>query len=68
LPCRANHNDALAHPASPRRGVARDRHDTRGGDAVGMSVLQRDFIARTNNIDVPVKSCGSGLPVLRSSS
>jgi hypothetical protein len=34
LPCRANHPDALAHPASSKRGVARDRHDTRGGDAV----------------------------------
>src|SRR5947199_10258086 len=41
LPRRANHHDALAHPASPRRGVARDRHDTRGGDAVDVSMLQR---------------------------
>ncbi|MFC5323166.1 hypothetical protein [Bradyrhizobium oligotrophicum] len=24
----------LRHPASPKRGVARDRHDTRGGEAM----------------------------------
>jgi hypothetical protein len=31
---RANHNDALAHPASMKRDVSADRHDTWGGDAV----------------------------------
>jgi hypothetical protein len=31
---RANHNDALAHPASVKRDVSADRHDTWGGDAV----------------------------------
>src|SRR3569833_1524636 len=35
---RANHLDAPGHPASPRRGVARDRHDTRGGDAVDVEM------------------------------
>jgi hypothetical protein len=34
LPRRANHNDALAHPASVKRDVSADRHDTWGGDAV----------------------------------
>jgi len=29
-------------------------------------VLQRDLIMPTNNIDADVKSCGPGLPVLRS--
>jgi hypothetical protein len=29
----------------------RDRHDTRGGDAVGVSMLQRDLIMPTNNLD-----------------
>jgi hypothetical protein len=28
LPCRANHNDPLAHPASIKRDVSADRHDT----------------------------------------
>jgi hypothetical protein len=27
LPCRANHNDPLAHPASIKRDVSADRHD-----------------------------------------
>jgi hypothetical protein len=27
------------HPASLQRGVARDRHDTRGGDAVDVTAL-----------------------------
>jgi hypothetical protein len=31
---RANHGDPLAHPASMKRGVSADRHDTWGGDAV----------------------------------
>jgi hypothetical protein len=31
---RANHNDAPAHPASMKRDVSADRHDTWGGDAV----------------------------------
>jgi hypothetical protein len=31
---RANHGDALGHPASMKRGVSADRHDTWGGDAV----------------------------------
>ena len=31
---RANHNDALAHPASMKRDVSADRHDTWGGDAM----------------------------------
>jgi len=29
-----------------------------------MSALQLDLIRRTNNIDVSVKSCGPGAPVL----
>jgi len=31
---RANHDDALAHPASMKRDVSADRHDTWGGDAM----------------------------------
>src|SRR6266581_1149162 len=31
---RANQNDALAHPASMKRDVSADRHDTWGGDAM----------------------------------
>jgi hypothetical protein len=35
-----------AHPAPSRRGVARDRHDTRGGDAMAAFVLQRSLLRR----------------------
>jgi hypothetical protein len=31
---RANHDDRLAHPASMKRDVSADRHDTCGGDAM----------------------------------
>ena len=31
---RANHNDALGYPASMKRDVSADRHDTWGGDAM----------------------------------
>jgi|SRR5215470_8409284 len=31
---RANQNDAPAHPASMKRDVSADRHDTWGGDAM----------------------------------
>ena len=31
---RANHNDPVAHPASMKRDVSADRHDTWGGDAM----------------------------------
>jgi hypothetical protein len=31
---RANQNDALAYPASMKRGVSADRHDMWGGDAM----------------------------------
>src|SRR5579859_6739138 len=34
LPRRANHDDLLAHPASMKRDVSADRHDTWGGDAM----------------------------------
>ena len=40
---RANHNDALAHPASMKRDVSADRHDTWGGDAM-------DAAARETNV------------------
>jgi hypothetical protein len=40
------------------RGVARDRHDTRGGDAVDAEVAQ------TNATLADVKSCGPGIPTL----
>jgi hypothetical protein len=43
LPCRANHNDLFAHPASMKRDVSADRHDTWGGDAV-------DAMARATNV------------------
>src|SRR5689334_4710320 len=60
---RANHDDHLGHPASPRRGVARDRHDTRGGDVV--DVKPRSMLAHADERCVTdVKSCGPGIPVL----
>ena len=31
---RANHDDALGHPASMKRDVSADRHDMWGGDAM----------------------------------
>ena len=40
---RANQNDALAHPASMKRDVSADRHDTWGGDAM-------DAAARETNV------------------
>jgi hypothetical protein len=45
------------------RGVARDRHDTRGGEAVDVLVRSASD-ARTNDADADVKSCGPGIPVL----
>ena len=44
---RANHGDALAHPASMKRDVSADRHDTWGGDAVA-ALATRMFVMWTN--------------------
>jgi hypothetical protein len=50
------------HPVS-RRGAFRDRHGTRGGDAV--DVRRRSAgLARTNDASRTVKSCGPGAPEL----
>src|ERR1700749_2117929 len=56
---RANHNDALAHPASMKRDVSADRHDTWGGDAM-------DAEARRTKARVPrsTKPCGPDTPML----
>jgi hypothetical protein len=65
LPRRANHNDDLGHPASPRRGVARDRHDTRGGEAVAVRCRSMRIAHADERCITDAKSCGPGLPVLR---
>jgi hypothetical protein len=39
---------SYTHPAPSQRGVARDRHDTRGGDAVAATMPQRVLGAWTN--------------------
>ena len=54
---RANHDDALAHPASMKRDVSADRHDTWGGDAMDANGTRDERgLMRT------AKSCGSGAP------
>ena len=57
---------SCSYPASARGAYARSsRYARRGcGGRVGS---QRDLIMPTNDIDTDVKSCGPGLPVLRSS-
>jgi hypothetical protein len=50
----------------PRQeGRTRGRHDTRGGDAMDVSARSASD-APTNDADADAKSCGPGLPVLRS--
>ena len=48
---RANHNHALGHPASMKRGVTADRHETWVRDAVDAGGVERVHVARTNDAD-----------------
>ncbi len=47
-------------------GALRAIVTTREAGSGGRVELQHDLIMRTNNVDADVKSCGPGLPVLRS--
>jgi hypothetical protein len=49
--------------ALPKRGVSRTSR-TLGRNAMGVSLLQRDLIMRTNNNARTVKSCGPDTPTL----
>jgi hypothetical protein len=60
---RANQNDLLAHPASMKRDVTANRHDTWGGDA-----MDADGTSDERGPKRTAKSRGPGLPTLRSSS
>jgi hypothetical protein len=53
----------LRHPAS-YEGTLRGRHGRRVRDAVGASGRRVGYLARTNDLDATVKSCGPGIPVL----
>src|ERR1700726_1040449 len=54
---RANHNDALGHPASMKRDVSADRHDTWGGDA-----MDAEGTSDERGLRRTAKSCGPGAP------
>jgi hypothetical protein len=53
------------HPASPRGAHARSSRCV-GWGCGGRVGSQRDLVMPTNDLDADVKSCGPGLPVLRS--
>ncbi|UFZ01967.1 hypothetical protein LQG66_21925 [Bradyrhizobium ontarionense] len=54
----------FCHPASPR-GAFRDRHETRGGDAVAARCRSMSFNGmRTNDALADVKLRGPGAPML----
>jgi len=55
------------HPASLRRGVARDRHDTRGGEAMAAKCRSVSFGCADERHDVDVKSQRADTPMLVSS-
>ena len=52
------------HPVSLRRGVARDRHDTRGGEAMAAEVPQRGETCADERQLADVKSQRPGTPML----
>jgi len=54
---RANHDDALGHPASMKRDVSADRHDTWGGDAV-----DAEGTSDERGLKRTAKACGPGAP------
>ncbi|MGJ5179931.1 DUF3658 domain-containing protein [Bradyrhizobium oligotrophicum] len=55
----------LSTRPTPARGAYRDRHETRGGDAVGARCRSMAFGSADERLGRTVKSHGPGLPTLR---
>jgi hypothetical protein len=57
----------VSHPASMKRDVVANRHQTWVRDAMDAVALRVRFRTRTNDANADAKSCGPGLPTLRPS-